>query len=313
MPLGSDGYFESFRGAVNTWECDDNGHMNVQFYVARAADGAFFLRHELGLSPSVIRGTRHTMVALEEHFRFHRELHAGDMIAMRSRLIDMRERTLVVFHELLNAGTGETAATVVAVSAYFNMETRRLAPWPESAAAKGRALIGPLPEHAEARSVKRETRLADLTLEEATARGFIEIYRGPVQPWHCDDFGHMATQFYISRYSDGSGHMWQGLGLERKKMLAERRGSVVLEQRLNYVREVLSGDILIVKSALVEVAARTIRICHFMFNAETGLLAATSEVTVIRLDLDARRAASFSEEERARLQGHVRSIAKVAS
>ncbi|MCE9649744.1 MAG: thioesterase family protein [Parvibaculum sp.] len=312
MPLSPDGYFDSFRGAVNTWECDDNGHMNVQFYVARASDGAFFLRHELGLSPSVIRGTGRTMVALEEHFRFHRELHAGDMMAMRSRLIDMREKTLVVYHELLNAGTGETAATVVAVSAHFDMETRKLVPWPESTVAKGRALIGPLPEHAQARSVKRETRLPDLTLDEASERGFIEIYRGPVAREHCDDFGHMATQFYISRYSDGSGHMWQGLGMERKKMLEARRGSVVLEQRLNYVREVLSGDILIVKSALIEVAAKTIRICHFMFNGETGLLAATSEVTVIRFDLDKRRATDFTPEEHALLKGHIRSIAKAA-
>lgn len=312
MPLSSEGYFDSFRGAVNTWECDDNGHMNVQFYVARASDGAFFLRNELGLSPSVIRGTRHTMVALEEHFRFHRELHAGDMMAMRSRLIDMREKTLVVYHELLNAGTGETAATMVAVSGYFDMETRKLGTWPQSAVTKGGALTGPLPDHAAARSVTREKRLPDLRLDEATARGFIEIYRGPVMPWHCDDFGHMSTQFYISRYSDGSGHMWQGLGMEKKKMLAARRGSVVLEQRLNYVREVLSGDILIVKSALVEVAAKTIRICHFMFNAETGLLAATSEVTAIQLDLDSRRATSFSDEERVRLQSHVRSIAKAA-
>lgn len=195
---------------------------------------------------------------------------------------------------------------------YFDMERRKLAAWPESASARGRALIGELPDHAQARSVKRETRLPDLTLEEAAARGFIEIYRGPVSREHCDDFGHMNTQFYISRYSDGSGHMWQGLGMERKKMLAERRGSVVLEQRLNYVREVISGDILIVRSALVEVAARTIRICHFMFNAETGLLAATSEVTVIRLDLDSRRAASFSDEERAQLAAHIRVTAKAA-
>jgi acyl-CoA thioester hydrolase len=313
MSVSSEVFFDSFRGAVNTWECDDNGHMNVQFYVARASDAAFFLRHELGLSPSVIRSTRHTMVALEEHFRFHRELHAGDMMTMRSRLIDMREKTLVVYHELVNAGTGETAATMVAVSGYFNMETRRLAAWPESAVSKGRALIGPLPDHAAARSVKRETRLPDLTLDEAMAGDFIEIYRGPVTPTQCDDFGHMATQFYISRYSDGSGHMWQGLGMERKKMLEARRGSVVLEQRLNYVREVLSGDILIIKSALVEVAAKTIRLCHFMFNAETGLLAATSEVVAIRFDLDKRRATNFSEEERAAMEAHLRSIAKAAS
>ncbi len=302
------GYFDSFRGAVNTWECDDNGHMNVQFYVARASDGAFFLRHELGLTPSAIRETGRTMIALEEHYRFHRELYAGDMVRMRSRLIDMRPRTLVVYHELLNAATDETAATMVAVSAHFDMKTRKLAPWPEEALARGRALIGPLPEHAEARSVRRETRLPDITLAQADTKGLIEIYRGPVARHHCDDFGHMATQFYISRYSDGSGHLWQGIGMDRQRLMRERRGSVVLEQRLNYVREVVSGDIVIVKSALVEVAAKTIRLCHFMFNGETGLLAATSEVTAVLLDLDKRRAVALSEEERAQFAPHLHTL-----
>jgi acyl-CoA thioester hydrolase len=307
------GYFDSYRGMVNTWECDDNGHMNVQFYTARASDGAFYLRQALGLTPSVIRASRHTMIALEEHYRFHRELHAGDMMAMRSRLIDMRERTLVVYHELLNAGTGETAATMVAVSAHFDLESRKLIPWSAEAREKAKALIGPLPDHAEGRSVKRETRLADITLEEAAARGFVEIYRGTVGPQHCDDFGHMATQFYISRYSDGSGHLWSGVGMDRQTMFARRRGSVVLEQRLNYVREVLSGDILIVRSALIEVAPKTVRFMHFMFNGETGLLAATSEAVAIQLDLDTRRATSFSDEERQRLSAHVRDLAPAAA
>ncbi len=307
-----DGYFESFRGAVNTWECDDNGHMNVQFYVARASDGAFFLRQALGLTPSVIRAEKRSMIALEEHYRFHRELHAGDPLRMRTRLIDMRPRTLVVHHELLNAATNETAATMVAVSAHFDLTTRKIVPWPEASLEKARELIGPLPDHAEGRSVKRETRLPDITLAEAEARNFVEIYRGPVMPWHCDDFGHMSTQFYISRYSDGSGHLWQGIGFDKSEMLAARRGSVVLEQRLNYVREVISGDILIVKSALVEVAAKTVRLCHFMFNGETGLLAATSEVTAIQFDLDQRRAASFTDAERARLAAHVHPLGELA-
>lgn len=310
MPLVN-GYFDSFRGAVNTWECDDNDHLNVQFYTVRASDGAFFLRHELGLAPSYIRATGRTMIALEEHTRFHRELRAGDPIRLRSRLIDMRARTLVVYHELLNAATEETAATVVAVSAHFDMKTRKVIPWSEDELQRGRALIGPLPDHAEGRSVKRERRLPDITLAKAEAEGLVEIHRGPVMPWHCDDFGHMSTQFYISRYSDGSGHLWQGIGMGREELRKRNHGSVVLEQRLNYVREVTSGDIVIVRSALVEVGPKTVRLCHFMFNAETELLAATSEVTAVLLDLGARRAVAFADDERKRLEAHLHPLERL--
>ena len=30
---------EVWRGSVNTWECDQMGHLNVRFYVARSAEG----------------------------------------------------------------------------------------------------------------------------------------------------------------------------------------------------------------------------------------------------------------------------------
>ena len=28
-----------WRGGVNTWECDEMGHMNVRFYLAKAMEG----------------------------------------------------------------------------------------------------------------------------------------------------------------------------------------------------------------------------------------------------------------------------------
>jgi len=60
---------EVARSSVQTWECDQMGHMNVQFYVARASDAAFYLRHALGLSPSRVRAEGRAMIALEEHIR----------------------------------------------------------------------------------------------------------------------------------------------------------------------------------------------------------------------------------------------------
>ncbi|WP_339831120.1 thioesterase family protein [uncultured Parvibaculum sp.] len=302
-------FLDSFRGTVNTWECDEVGHMNVQFYVARASDAAFYLRHALGLAPSQVRGEGRAMVALEEHVRFHRELRAGDLMHMRSRPVEIRERTLVSFHELINSASGETAATIVAVSGHFDLEQRKLIPWPAEAHGKAAPFLGPLPPHAEPRSVARETRLADIALADAEARGFIEIYRGAVMPWECDDFGHMNSRFYMARFSDGAGHLWQALGMDKRQMQEKRRGTVVLEMRLNYLREVRSGAMLIVRSTLTRLEGRTLTFAHFMFDAETGRLVATGEAIAVMLDLDARRTVAFTDEERARLAPQVREVA----
>jgi len=150
-------FLDTFRGSVNTWECDEVGHMNVQFHVARASDAAFYLRHALGLSPSRVRAEGRAMVAIEEHIRFHRELRAGDIMNMRSRPVELRDRTMVSFHELFNSASGETAATAVALSGHFDLESRKLVPWPEEARAAAAPFAGPLPPHAEPRSVPRES------------------------------------------------------------------------------------------------------------------------------------------------------------
>ena len=39
------------RGFVNTWECDENEHLNVQFYFARFADAAAHFLVGRGLAP----------------------------------------------------------------------------------------------------------------------------------------------------------------------------------------------------------------------------------------------------------------------
>ncbi len=300
-----DGYFETFRGGVNTWECDENAHMNVQFYVARASDASFFLRHALGLTPSRIRAEKRTMITLEEHLRFHRELHAGDIMRMRTRIIAMRDKTMTVCHELLNANTDETAATIVSTCGHLDLEKRRLIAWDDGARKRGEALTGPLPEHARPRPRRAN----------APARHHARAGRGARLHRHSSRTGNALAMRRFRPYehailhvalSDGGGHLWRSLGMDRSSMLRQGRGTIALEQRISYVREVRSGDTLIIKSALSGMTDKTLRFTHLMFNAETGELAASSDSIAAILDLERRKIVALAGESRASLERHLR-------
>src|SRR3546814_4638556 len=39
---------ETYRGSVAAWECDQYGHMNIQFYVGRISDAAASIMMEAG-------------------------------------------------------------------------------------------------------------------------------------------------------------------------------------------------------------------------------------------------------------------------
>jgi acyl-CoA thioester hydrolase len=57
----------------------------------------------------------------------------------------------------------------------------------------------------------------------------------------------------------------------------------------------LAGDIVEVKSVLLEISDKSIRFRHEMRNAETGEIAASCEITAVHLDRQARKATPFPD------------------
>jgi len=57
-----------------------------------------------------------------------------------------------------------------------------------------------------------------------------------------------------------------------------------LEQKTIYKAEVMSGDLLHIKSKILEVKDKAIKFIHFMYNSETGVEEANSELIVVHFD-----------------------------
>ena len=75
-----------------------------------------------------------------------------------------------------------------------------------------------------------------------------------------------------------------------------------VQQNTTYKRELYPGDVITVRSTILEVRERAIRFLHSMTNDETGEVVATTELTGVSLDSQTRRAIAFSAAvlERAR-------------
>ncbi len=54
-----------------------------------------------------------------------------------------------------------------------------------------------------------------------------------------------------------------------------------------------AGDIVEVRSSLLEITDKSIRFLHEMRNAETGEIAATCEITAVHLDREAHKSMPF--------------------
>jgi len=134
-------FIETYRGAVAAWECDEFGHMNVQFYTARMSDGFWQLLVALGMGPAVRDERSLGIVAIENTSQYRRELKAGDLIRVESAPVEIGEKSVVLEHRLLDGETGVLAFTSTAKSLCFDLKARRATAFPPDIRARIEALI----------------------------------------------------------------------------------------------------------------------------------------------------------------------------
>lgn len=131
---------------------------------------------------------------------------------------------------------------------------------------------------------------------EGTDAGLIETYRGAVYPWHCDHMGHMNVMWYVGKFDEGTWNLIAGLGLTAAWLRDNHRGMAAVDQRIAYQRELRAGETVVIRSGVLEVRPKVLRFAHRMFNAETGELAAVTQLVGAFIDTEARRALPFPAE-----------------
>lgn len=103
--------FVTGRGAINPWECDQWGHLNVQFYLAKASDAQAHLAARLGLMPSRLRSLAGSLMPVTDRALFKRELRAGDIYFIRSGIrAAAADGTLDIASRMVNQETGAESA-----------------------------------------------------------------------------------------------------------------------------------------------------------------------------------------------------------
>jgi len=121
----------TYKGAVYPWHCDHMGHMNVMWYVGKFDEATWHLFHALGLTPAFLRENSRGMAAVEQTIAYRRELIAGDIVSIHSRLLELKDRSVRFTHEMRKADSGETAATTMLTAVHLDTVARRACAFPD--------------------------------------------------------------------------------------------------------------------------------------------------------------------------------------
>jgi acyl-CoA thioester hydrolase len=129
------------RGVIFPWHCDHQGHMNVMWYTGKFDEATWHLFSRLGITQAYMREQARGMVAVQQDISYKKELLAGDLIVIRSEVLEMRDKVIRFRHEMRNAETDDVVATAALTGVHMDRRTRKSAPFPAEILAKGRAAV----------------------------------------------------------------------------------------------------------------------------------------------------------------------------
>lgn len=288
------------RNSVQTWECDAMDHMNVQFYVQRAAEGLASLAMELGVGPGYARSHDTALYPIDQHLRFLKEMRVGTPFAVYGGVLEADSQSVRVYSEIRHSITDAPSATFITDCAFVDRSTLKPKSLPSSALQRAEQLKTVLPSHAAPRGVTLGEARAAPSLAEADRLKMVRTFQSVVSPHDCDTHGFMEQRAYMGRVSDAIPNLLaQAMGRDRGQSTI---GGAALEYRFVFRKAAQEGDILAVRSGLKSVANKTYNWVHWLFDLDTGDAVATAEAVAISLDLTTRKSIDIPPEMRAHLE-----------
>jgi acyl-CoA thioester hydrolase len=128
-------------GIVYPGECDHMGHLNVASYVAKFDTATWNFFFNIGVTPSMLRETSVGLAAVEQVLNYKKELMPGDVIEVRTKILDLSEKKVRFRHEMIHRESGAVAATCELLGVCFDREAHKSRAFPSDVLKKARAAL----------------------------------------------------------------------------------------------------------------------------------------------------------------------------
>ena len=132
----------TYRGAVSASHCDHIGHMNIVSYGAKFDEANWVFFCEIGLTPSYLRSQRYGMAGVQQNITYRQELFAGDVIEIRTHMLEVADKRIRFQHVMRNVEKGEVAAICEITAVHLDKQNHKSSDFPPAIRATAEALLG---------------------------------------------------------------------------------------------------------------------------------------------------------------------------
>ena len=138
---------------------------------------------------------------------------------------------------------------------------------------------------------------------------YVETLRFMVHQWECDEFGHVNVRAYMGWVADAALSRLSALGFDHAVASRQGLGFAGVRAEVDFLHELNGGDVVRMETALETVGERKLTFRHRMRRVGDEVEVLAARITVVCLDLEARRARPFPEAVRDRLTAAMQSEA----
>ena len=118
----------TYKGAVMTWECDSNDHMNVMYYINKFENAGRNFSMNLGLYQLMSKDIG--LVVVEQTIKYLKEVFEDDLLYTESSLLAVGNKSMTILHEMYNSISEEKVAEMKIVMVMFDKINRKALPIP---------------------------------------------------------------------------------------------------------------------------------------------------------------------------------------
>lgn len=297
------------ESVVDESEIDSLGHMNVRFYVARAANAHFKLLEQLGVRAGAGQALRRT----DTYNRFLKEQFAGANLGVFGGLVNIEGSTGISgYYEIKNLDQGDIAACFVITSNLVDVETEAFLEVTAMDQQKAAGFYVEVPDHGRPRTLNllppRQVsmeEIAALIPQQSKPHSINGRREGIILEEDCDRDGRLKEEvdpmFVMFRPQPGEELKNMGPPVQRDEH-GRRYSFAMMEIRsVNWHRPGL-GQTIQSFSADVAWGEKWRHTRRWIFAKETGVLLGISDHAAVCMDLDARRAIEIPSEVRQEIE-----------
>ncbi len=299
------------ESVVDDSQIDSLGHMNVRYYVSRAAEANFKLLKDIGIAEA----EGFTLRRVDTYNRFLKEQFAGAKLAVYGGLVgNQGDKRITGYYEIRNVDTNDLAATFIITSSLINRESEVVVPLQNFDPANMLPYKTEVPPEGQPRTLDLTpprqvsfNEIAALIPEDTNPNGMSGRREGIVIEEDCDENGRLKEaldpMFVMFRPQPGEELKNMGPPVQRDEH-GRRYSFAMMEIRsVNWHRPGL-GDTIVSLSADVNYGEKWRHMRRWMFEKSSGLLLGITDHAAVCMDLDARRAIPIPKvvrEEMARI------------